>query len=89
GMHEHYCRRWNAVHLLATLARGNGADPAAAPHVAVQRARFITSGESYFLLTLARPLALTPGTNTSVTLGFKIDNRFKSVVKFWDDEQIP
>lgn len=40
-------------------------------------------------ISLARPLVLTPTTNTSVTLGFRLDEACKKGVRFWDDPAIP
>jgi XRE family transcriptional regulator, fatty acid utilization regulator len=89
GLNEHYCRRWNASKLLAELGRHQARGKQDAPLITAQRERFLGSGERYFLITLARPLALTPDTNTSVTLGFRLDARFRSVVHFWNDAAVP
>lgn len=89
GWNEHYCRRWVAVDLLNTLHQQQEAGRANPPLVAVQKARFLEENQDYFLIALARPLALTPGTNTSVTLGFALDKTFKNTARFWDDASAP
>jgi transcriptional regulator with XRE-family HTH domain len=89
GLHEHYCRRWNASKLLGGMAAHAARGTQETPLIAAQRERYLGSGERYFVLTLARPLALTPGTNTSVTLGFRLDSRFRSTVHFWNDPAVP
>ena len=89
GMTEHFCRRWEAVNLVASMdgqeKRGNTGHPL----IATQRARFINTGAEYFFITLARPLALTSGTNTGVTLGFQMDAPFKKIARFSGDPAIP
>jgi hypothetical protein len=101
GLNEHYCRRWMTISLLKELAerqkRGDnkttprGVAPVApsATLVGAQRSRFIESDAEFFIITLARPLALTEGTNSSMTLGFLINDAFKKTVRFWDDPAIP
>jgi hypothetical protein len=89
GQNEHYCRRWEGVKLLSVLAEQQKKGSANTPLIAAQRARFGSNDDLFFHITLARPLALTPNTNTSVTLGFRIDNLFKTTVGCWDDQQVP
>ncbi len=89
GLQEHYCRRWNAIKLLSDLAVHQSRGEQDAPLIAAQRERFLSSGDRYFVLTLARPLALTPGTNTAVTLGIRLDGRAKSTLQFWNDPAVP
>jgi hypothetical protein len=54
-----------------------------------QRSRFIDNGAEFFVISVARPLALTEETNSSISLGFLINDTFKSVVEFWDDAAVP
>ena len=88
GPNEHYCRRWQGISLLTGLAGHQGAHGIAAPLIGAQRSRYINNGSEFFHITLARPLTLTPHTNTSVTLGFRLEPHFKAAVKFWNDENI-
>ena len=85
---EHYCRRWPSITSLGALADAQ-ATGAAGPVVRVQRSRFLGEGATFFEIALARPLALTEGTNTAVALGFLIDERFRATVGFWDDPAVP
>ncbi|MDH4249320.1 MAG: XRE family transcriptional regulator, partial [Deltaproteobacteria bacterium] len=89
GSGEHHCRRWIAVDLLKTLAGQAHPDPAAPPLVSAQRIRFLEDGSEFFLMTLARSLALTPGANTSVTLALAFNDPFRSAVRFHGDAQVP
>ncbi|RMD93643.1 MAG: XRE family transcriptional regulator, partial [Calditrichaeota bacterium] len=53
------------------------------------RSHFIESDAEFFTITLARPLALTEGTNSSMSMGFLINEDFKRTVKFWNDPNVP
>jgi Zn-dependent peptidase ImmA (M78 family) len=85
---EHYCRRWAAVDILRQLEAEQRDHNDDAPVVGAQVSRFIHGDADYFVISMARPLALRSGTNTSVTLGFRITDRFKSAVKFWKDPSV-
>ncbi len=86
---EHYCRRWPAFGLLAELARaGVDADPER-PLVGVQRSEFLEPQAEFFVVSMARPLVLGPGSHSCVSLGFLLDDDFRHRVRFWDDPEIP
>lgn len=89
GLNEHYCRRWLSIHLLKELARQQRIGKAKTPLVGAQRSRFLESDAEFFVITLARSLALTPGTNSSISLGFLINDTFKTAVRFGDDPTVP
>lgn len=89
GLQEHYCRRWLSVRVLRELSDHQRLREENAPVIGVQRSRFLGQDEEYFCISLARPLVLTPTTNTSVTLGFRLDESCKKTVRFWDDPAIP
>jgi hypothetical protein len=87
---EHYCRRWPAPRLLRRLADlQRSGDTPEQPLVRAQRSYFLGEDAEFFVLSLTRPLALTPGTNSSVSLGFLMDETFRERVRFWDDPAIP
>jgi hypothetical protein len=89
GGHEHYCRRWVAISLLQRMEEQQRRGPVKGPLIAVQRSRFISMGEEHFRIALARPLALSQGSSSCVTLGFPLDETFKQTVRFWDDPAVP
>ena len=89
GSGEHHCRRWMAIDLLKTLAAQPHLEATAPPLVAAQRIRFVEDGSEFFLITLARSLALTPGSNTSVTLAMALNDAFRGGVAFHADERVP
>jgi len=89
GLNEHYCRRWLSINLLKALAGKQKAGKYKTPLIAAQRSRFLESDAEFFVITLARPLALAAGTNSSISLGFLINDTFKNTVRFWDDPAVP
>ncbi|MFQ5710136.1 MAG: XRE family transcriptional regulator, partial [bacterium] len=89
GLNEHYCRRWLSVSLLNELGLKQQQGNQDEPIVAAQRSRFVESDAEFFTITLARPLALTEGTNSSISLGFLINSDFQKAVRFWKDASIP
>jgi transcriptional regulator with XRE-family HTH domain/predicted transcriptional regulator len=89
GLNEHYCRRWLSVEVLQDLEKRAGKGDATHPVIGVQRSVFMDRDTEFFCIALARPLALTAGTNTSVTLGFRMTDRFRRTVRFAEDAAIP
>jgi transcriptional regulator with XRE-family HTH domain len=86
GLREHYCRRWPAIGLLAETG-----DLSTLPDQAVvraQRSYFLEQKADFFVLSMARRLALTPSVWSGVSVGFLLNDRFKSTVAFWDDPAI-
>ncbi|MFQ5350519.1 MAG: XRE family transcriptional regulator, partial [Thermoanaerobaculia bacterium] len=86
---EHYCRRWPAFGLLAELAGGEDGEDPERPLIGVQRSTFLDQEAEFFVLSMARPLVLSPGTHSCVSLGFLLDGDFRRRVRFWDDPEIP
>ena len=98
---EHYCRRWPSFQALAALDRrqaraaGRG-ETDDGPVVLAQRQRFVDSqgdgsegdGE-FFVVAIARPLALQPGVNSAVSLGLRLTGATRRHVRFWDDPELP
>ncbi len=88
-LHEHYCRRWAGMEALRELERLQSEGRHDEPVVSVQRSHFLNDDAEFFVIAVARPLALKPGTNTVVMLGFLMDRAFKRAVRFWVDPSIP
>jgi transcriptional regulator with XRE-family HTH domain len=87
GLHEHYCRRWLSVELL----RNQGNTPATfeRPFVGVQMSEFVHTREQFLCLGVARPLTLTPGVQSSVIIGFRVDAELSNAIRFAHDPAIP
>lgn len=89
GLSEHYCRRWDTLALLRELSDQTNGSPNEPPLTGAQRSRFYQTDNEYFNISLARPLMLTPGTNSCVTLGFLMNRDFRKKVLFSEDESVP
>ena len=59
------------------------------PPVAAQRSRFLNEDATFFVVAVSRPLSLTEGVRSCVSLGFLVDEGFRERVRFWDDPQVP
>lgn len=88
GLNEHYCRRWLSINLLNKLTEKQKKGSYKETMIAAQRAKFIESDASFFTISLARRLVLNPDTNSSMIIGFLINDNFKKKVKFWNDSAI-
>lgn len=93
---EKWCRRWPGLRALADLDRaqaqaaGRG-EPPPGPVVVAQRQRFApgtaaeTGDGEFFVVSIARPLALRPDVNSAVSLGLLLTTSTKRRIRFWDD----
>ena len=88
GAGETYCRRWPGLRLLNEMERA-GKARTARPVVAAQRSHFLDEGAEFFVIAMARPLALSDRANSSVSLGFLLDDTFRERVRFWNDPAVP
>lgn len=84
GINEHYCRRWLPLRLLKKLRQSN-----LSITTGVQKIQFVKSGARFLLLSMARPLSLSRERESAITIGFKIDQKSQSFIKFLDDSTIP
>jgi XRE family transcriptional regulator, fatty acid utilization regulator len=89
GLDEHYCRRWLSIRLLTRLGEMTMKNLKDATIAEAQRSRFVDNGVDFFVISVARPLALTQETNSSISLGFLVNENFKAAVHFWNDKAIP
>ena len=89
GADETYCRRWPALRLLRELADSRRGRNAKSPLVAAQRSFFLNEGAEFFVMAMARPLALSPESSSSVSIGFLLDDAFREHVRFWNDPKVP
>jgi len=86
--HEHYCRRWVSLRLLAKGRAMPATGPA--PHLLLgaQRAQYLSTNDEYLCLTLAR---VGPGTEPamSVTVGLRYDDNLRQQLAFLADPALP
>lgn len=88
GSGETYCRRWPALQLLDRMER-KGSRSRRRPVVTAQRSHFLDEDAEFFVIAMARPLALTDRANSCVSLGFLADDAFRKHVRFWNDPAVP
>jgi XRE family transcriptional regulator, fatty acid utilization regulator len=84
GIGEHYCRRWLPLRLLKKLRQNN-----LSITTGVQKIHFVKSGARFLLISMARPLSLSKERESAIAIGFKIDKKSQSFIKFLDDPTIP
>ena len=89
GLNEHYCRRWLSIRLLKELAGRQKSRSKDVMLAGAQRMHFLNADAEFFAITMARPLALTERTNSSITVGFLLNDAFRSTVRYWNDPAIP
>lgn len=87
GSDETYCRRWPALKLLKEMARP-GKRRGSNAVVTARRSYFLDAEAEFFVIAMARPLALSDRRNSSVSLGFLMDDSFRERVRFWDDPAV-
>ncbi|TDN38909.1 XRE family transcriptional regulator [Hymenobacter sp. UV11] len=86
-LHEHYCRRWVSLRLIAEAR-------AAAPPAGLitlpdaQRSRYLGTDDEYLCLTLARAGA-PDAPAMSVTVGLRCDDNLRQQFKFLADPALP
>ncbi len=88
-LHEHYCRRWVSLRILEDYEQMQAQGHAPEVIGQIQRSQYIDSENEFLCISLARAFSPTPGTNSSVTIGFLMTPEFKQQVKFWNDPGIP
>jgi hypothetical protein len=59
------------------------------PLVAAQRSRFLNEDATFFVIAVARPLALTEGMASCVSFGFLVNDVFRQRVRFRADPDVP
>ena len=84
-LHEHYCRRWISLRMIAELRQQPPTD-APSYTLGAQRSRY-PNGDEYLCLTLARAGTATEPA-VSVTVGLLCDDNLRQKVRFLDDAAI-
>nr|AXL06339.1 phosphoglycolate phosphatase [uncultured bacterium] len=57
--------------------------------IAAQRSRFLNEDATFFVIAVSRPLSLTEGVRSCVSIGFLVDEAFRERVRFWSDPEVP
>lgn len=89
GLFEHHCRRWLSIRLLPEAANPDRS-PARDPlPVDVQISEFLETQERFLCIGFGRSMVLSPGTSSSVIIGFRVDADLRQTIRFLDDPDIP
>ncbi len=86
GPAEHQCRRWAATAGLKQLAKSDHPNDV---QVTAQLSTFVSQQQTFFNIAVVRSKSLGNQTNTGMTLGFIIDDKFKETAAFWNDPKVP
>ncbi|MCA9970933.1 MAG: ImmA/IrrE family metallo-endopeptidase [Anaerolineales bacterium] len=91
GLQEHYCRRWLSARLLRDMRAAQAAGDAweRFPLPGIHVSRFVNGTDQFVALGFVRSLVLSPGVNSSVTLGFRLTPDLPQTVRFLNDPAIP
>ncbi len=84
GLNEHYCRRWLPVKLLQQIIKNPGDRLCG-----IQRVRFVDEGTELVMISIARPLQLSPGKHSAMTIGFLLNEKARRLFGFLEDPDIP
>ncbi|WP_170178383.1 helix-turn-helix domain-containing protein [Flammeovirga pectinis] len=86
---EHYCRRWISLKIFEDLVKTRKEGSTNKYLCDAQVSKYITSGKEYFCISVARALPLVEETiDTSITIGFLMDDNFKQKSKLWQSEKV-
>jgi transcriptional regulator with XRE-family HTH domain len=90
-LHEHSCRKWVSLNILKDLDQqqrhnNKNTDIVLAD---VQRSQYFDSENEFVCISLATSAHPSPDTNTSVTLGFLLNEDMKEKILFWNADSVP
>lgn len=85
---EHYCRRWVSISILDHLSSKQIAGKYDRPIVDAQKSYLSDRKDNFFVFSMARRLNILKQLNISVSLGFEVDEKLKSKIKFLSDPKI-
>ena len=88
GLSEHYCRRWLSLSLLKELKEIREAGRYVEVLIGAQRSKYVTTGEEYLCISIAKLSGSRPGHHAGLTIGILLDEESKKRISFWDDPQI-
>lgn len=88
-LQEHFCRRWMFISILDDLASLHRDEETVREEIGgAQIAKYHETGEEFLVLSLARTLYPTPGINSSLALGIRLDDTAKEQINFLQDKTI-
>jgi transcriptional regulator with XRE-family HTH domain len=90
AMNEHYCRRWMSLTLLKDLENIQKQNGYNAEELLcnAQISEYIDTENNYLVICLAKPSPPNLSMNSSITIGFAVDDNLKSIVNFLSDSSL-
>jgi predicted transcriptional regulator len=85
---EHFCHRWVAIKILKKLRMNMALDPSAQQIVNVQISKYWETENEYLCISMAKPDFHNPKESVSVTIGFKLNTKLRSIFSFLNDEDL-
>ena len=85
---EHYCHRWVAIKILKKLRMDKALAPETNSIVDVQISKYWESNNEYLCIALAKPDFHQPKNSVSVTIGFKLNTKLRSIFNFINDPDL-
>ncbi|MES2520258.1 MAG: XRE family transcriptional regulator [Bacteroidota bacterium] len=89
-MNEHYCRRWMSLTILKDLENIQKQSGYRSEEILcnAQISEYIDTENNYLVICLAKPSPPNKKMNSSITIGFAIDDNLKSIVNFLSDSSL-
>ena len=89
--HEHHCQRWLSIRLAVDFTKWQQRQVKKQmfPVAAAQHSKMTDGDDTFFCIGMALPQPLRPVVVTSLTLGFKSDDKLFKTVRFAKDRTIP
>lgn len=87
-LQEHFCRRWMFISILDELAHNQKEGNEMLELGGAQIDKYYETGEEFLVLSLARPLSPTPGVNSSLALGIRLEENVREKINFLHDPSI-
>lgn len=87
-INEHHCRRWVSLNIIKNLENQLKESPEKDTRCEAQISQYLDSDNEYFCLSIARQNIPNQDAYNSVTIGFLLNQDFKTKVKFWNDKAV-
>ena len=85
---EHYCHRWVAIKILKKLRMNMALDPNSKELVNLQISKYWETENEYLCISLAKPDFHNPKESVSVTVGFRLNTKLRSIFNFLHDPDL-
>jgi len=87
-LNEHYCHRWVAIKILKKLRMNMALDPSVKKLVNLQISKYWETDNEYLCISLAKPDFHNPKESVSVTIGFRLNTKLRSIFNFLHDPDL-